>query len=474
MIRSPLDLDEATMQQLGHKVTDLVAHHLATLREQPVIASAPRHDLKRQLLEPAPRESADFDAIVGTLQQSVFPYHAREPHPGFLAYIPSCPTFPALLGDWIATGYNFFAGVWPVAAGPNEIEMVVLEWIREWMGLPNGSGGILTSGGSAANMTAVVAARHAAVEGGADITKLTVYTSAQAHSSVTRAAWIAGISRKNVRVVEMDDLFCMRTRELETAINADRANGLTPFLVVGSAGTTNTGSVDPLDEIADVCEREKLWLHVDAAYAGFAALTKEGRERLGAIHRADSLTLDPHKWLFVPFECGCLMVRDPAKLTDAFRIMPEYLKDVQPGDEEVNFADMGEQLTRYSRALKIWMSVKYFGTDIIERAIQDSMDRARLLESLVTSSGRYESLCPAQFGIFCFRARPDSIDESKLNDLNERINNRVVAGGRYLISSTRLRGKFSLRMCTLGFRTTDDDIRGLFAAIDGALDAELS
>lgn len=462
------------MQQLGHKVADLVAHHLATLRDQPVIASVPRHDLNRELLAPAPRESSDFDAIVGTLQQSVFPYHAREPHPGFLAYIPSCPTFPALLGDWIATGYNFFAGVWPVAAGPNEIEMVVLEWIREWMGMPHGSGGILTSGGSAANMTAVVAARHAAVESGADITKLTVYTSAQAHSSVTRAAWIAGISRKNVRVVEMDGLFCMRTQELETAIKSDRANGLTPFLVVGSAGTTNTGSVDPLDEIANLCEREKLWLHVDAAYAGFAALTKEGRERLGAIHRADSLTLDPHKWLFVPFECGCLMVRDPAKLTEAFRIMPEYLKDVQPGDEEVNFADMGEQLTRYSRALKIWMSVKYFGTDIISQAIQDAMDRARLLESLVNSSGRYESLCPAQFGIFCFRARPDSIAESKLDELNERINNRVVAEGRYLISSTRLRGKFSLRMCTLGFRTTDDDIRGLFAAIDGALAAELS
>jgi glutamate/tyrosine decarboxylase-like PLP-dependent enzyme len=474
VIRSPLDLDEATMQHLGHKVADLVAHHLATLREQPVIASAPRRDLNRALLAPPPRNSSGFDEIVGTLQEHVFPYHAREPHPGFLAYIPSCPTFPALLGDWIATGYNFFAGVWPVAAGPNEIEVVVLEWIREWMGLPPGSGGILTSGGSAANMTAVVAARHAAVESGAEISKLTVYTSAQAHSSVTRAAWIAGISRKNVRVVEMDELFRMRPDDLEAAIKADRANGLNPFLVVGSAGTTNTGSVDPLDAIADVCEREKLWMHVDAAYAGFAALTKEGRERLGAIHRADSLTLDPHKWLFVPFECGCLMVRDPAKLTDAFRIMPEYLKDVQPGSEEVNFADMGEQLTRYSRALKIWMSVKYFGTDIIAQAIQDSMNRARLLESLVNSSGRYESLCPAQFGIFCFRARPGSVEEEKLDDLNERINNKVVARGRYLISSTRLRGKFSLRMCTLGFRTTDDDIRGLFASIDEALDEELA
>jgi aromatic-L-amino-acid/L-tryptophan decarboxylase len=471
--RSPLDLDEATMQQLGYKVADIVAHHLATIREEPVIASAPRGELNRSLLAPAPRDPTGFDAIVDTLRRDVFPYHAREPHPGFLAYVPSCPTFPAVLGDWLATGYNFFAGVWPVAAGPNQIEVVVLEWIREWMGLPHGAGGLLTSGGSGANMTAAVAARHAAVEAGADISRLTVYTSAQAHSSVVRAAWIAGIRRQNVRVVEMDDLFRMRTSELEAAVSADRAIGLSPFLVVASAGTTNTGSVDPIDEIADLCEREKLWLHVDAAYAGFAALTEEGRAKLGRIDRADSLTLDPHKWLFVPFECGCLMVRDPSKLTDAFRIWPEYLKDVEPGEEEVNFADMGEQLTRYSRALKIWMSVKYFGTDIITQAIQDSMDRARLLESLVLASSRFELLSAAQFGIVCFRARPDSARDAELDGLNERVNSRVVAEARYLISSTRLRGKFSLRMCTLGFRTTEDDIRGLFASIERALDAEL-
>jgi glutamate/tyrosine decarboxylase-like PLP-dependent enzyme len=471
--RSPLDLDEATMQQLGYKVADIVAHHLATIREEPVIASAPRGDLNRSLLAPAPRDPTEFDAIVDTLRRDVFPYHAREPHPGFLAYVPSCPTFPAVLGDWIATGYNFFAGVWPVAAGPNQIEMVVLEWIRVWMGLPHGAGGLLTSGGSGANMTAVVAARHAAVEAGADISKLTVYTSAQAHSSVVRAAWIAGIRRQNVRVVEMDDQFRVLTPALDAAIRADSANGLSPFLVVASAGTTNTGSVDPIDEIADLCEREKLWLHVDAAYAGFAALTEEGRAKLGRIDRADSLTLDPHKWLFVPFECGCLMVRDPSKLTDAFRIWPEYLKDVEPAEEEVNFADMGEQLTRYSRALKIWMSVKYFGTDVITQAIQDSMDRARLLESLVLASNRFELLSGAQFGIVCFRARPDSAGDSELDSLNERVNSRVVAEGRYLISSTRLRGRFSLRMCTLGFRTTEEDIRGLFASIDRALDAEL-
>lgn len=474
MSASPLDLDLATMQRLGHQVADIVAEHLATIRDEPVIDAIPRGELNRSLMTPPPSEPKDFDSIVGTLREHVFPYHAREPHPGFLAYVSSCPTFPAIMGDWLAAGYNFFAGVWPVAAGPNEIEMVVLEWIRSWAGLPEGSSGLLTTGGSAANMTAVVAARHRAVESGADISKLTVYTTAQAHSSVVRAAWIAGIRRENVRTVEMDSLFRMRTDALVASIEADRKAGVTPFLVVASAGTTNTGSVDPIEEISRVCRDQSLWLHIDAAYAGFAVLTEEGRRMLGRLDLADSITLDPHKWLFVPFECGCLMLRDPSYLSDAFRIMPEYLKDVEPGEAEVNFADRGVQLTRYSRALKIWISINYFGTTAIAVEIQKAMERARLLERLVARSDDFEPLCPAQFGIFCFRACPASMSAADLDDLNERINARVVAGGRFLISSTRLDGKFSLRMCTLGFRTTNEDMRALFDTIVEALEVERS
>lgn len=462
------------MQRLGYRAVDIIAHHLATIRDEPVIATAHRAQLSAPFGVSAPKTGAEFESLIQSLEQNVFPYHAREVHPGFLAYIPSCPTFPALLGDWIATGYNFFAGVWPVAAGPNQVEMVVLEWFRQWMGMPEGSSGLLTSGGSGANLTALVAARHNAVEKGKDIRKLTVYVSAQAHSSVVRAAWIAGISRENVRTVAMDDLFRIDVGALKRAVAEDRAGGLEPFAIVASAGTTNTGSVDPLNAIADYCEAESLWFHVDAAYAGFAALSDEGRKMLTGIGRADSLTLDPHKWLFVPFECGCLMVRDPSILEDAFRIMPEYLKDVQPGEEEVNFADRGEQLTRYSRALKIWMSVSYFGTDAIRDEIDNAFRRARLLESLVQNSGNFETLCAAQFGIFCFRARPGSVAENELDALNERINRRIASGGRFLISSTRLRGRFSLRMCTLGFRTTDDDIRALFAELEQALAAEVS
>jgi len=463
------------MRRLGHRVADVVAEHLATIRNEPVIAGATRASLNHALWAPAPRSPRDFEDLLSVLQSDVFPFHAREPHPGFLAYVPSCPTFPAVLGDWLATGYNFFAGVWPVASGPNQLEMVVLEWFRDWMGLPHGSGGLLTTGGSAANLTALVAARHAAVEAGADIRRLIVYTSEQAHSSVVRAAWIAGISRDNVHMIGMDEQFRMKPGKLATAITEDRKHGGAPFVVVASAGTTNTGSVDPLHDIADLCEAERIWLHIDAAYAGFAALTDEGKRLLSGIERADSLTLDPHKWLFVPFECGCLMVRDTVALESAFRIMPEYLKDVEAGEEEVNFADRGEQLTRYCRALKVWLSVSYFGTDAIGSAINDAMERARLLQTLLEDSRDFEILCPAQFGIVCFRARPGlTVPNDDVDALNERINRRVVAEGRFLISSTRLSGAFSLRMCTLGFRTTTDDIRELFQSLETALSAEMS
>ena len=338
----------------------------------------------------------------------MFPHAAREPHPGFIAYVPSCPTFPAVLGDWLATGFNFFAGVWPVAAGPNELELVVLDWFRQWLGMPNGTGGLLTSGGSGANLTAMIAARHHVIQGDASrIAQLTVYASDQVHSSVTRAAWLAGVPRENVRSLATDDEFRLRLDGLRDALARDRAAGRIPLMVVASAGTTNTGSVDPLGDIATLCEREDVWLHVDAAYGGFAMLTESGRGALAGIERADSLTLDPHKWLFVPFECGCLLARDPQRLKAAFQIFPEYLADVQGEHQAVNFADYGEQLTRYSRALKVWMSVRYFGTDAIRDAIDRGAMLARRLEQRIRETPRLEVVSPARFGIVCFRVRPD-------------------------------------------------------------------
>jgi glutamate/tyrosine decarboxylase-like PLP-dependent enzyme len=455
------------MRRLGHAVADTVADHLATLREQPAYATLGAEEIRGLIDRHAPAKGTDFETLLTTLRECVFPHAAREPHPGFMAYVPSCPTFPAVLGDWLAAGFNFYAGVWPVAVGPNALEVVVLEWFRQWLGMPDGTSGLLTTGGSGANLTAVIAARHWVTNGDASlIPKLCVYTSDQAHSSVTRAAWLAGVPRENVRSIATDDDFALRVDALRDALPQDRAAGLVPLMVVANAGTTNTGSADPLHDIAALCERERVWMHVDAAYGGFAILTETGRNALGGIERADSVTLDPHKWLFVPFECGCLLARDPARLKAAFQIFPEYLADVQTGHGAVNFADYGEQLTRYARALKIWMSVRYFGTDAIRDAIDEGMRLARRLEQRVRETPPLEVISPARFGIVCFRARPRGMTNGPaLDALNERVLNQVVGAGRYFISSTRLRGSFSLRACILGFRTSEEDVDGLVRAV---------
>jgi aromatic-L-amino-acid/L-tryptophan decarboxylase len=464
---SALDLDHDTMQRIGRQVADAVTEHLATLRDQPAFRTLDRA-AARQLFDPEPpSHPSSFDDVLARFRERVVPHHAREPHPRFLGYIPSCPTFPAVAGDWLATGFNFFAGVWPVAAGPNEVELTVLEWFRRWMDMPEGTRGLLTSGGSAATVTAVVAARHAVIgDRAGDVGRLTAYCSDQAHSSFMKAAWIAGIARDHVRPVPSDASFRMRVPQLHAMIAADRASGLTPFLVCATAGATNTGAVDPLHEIADLTAREKLWLHTDSAYAGFSVLNERGRRLLDGIGRSDSLTLDPHKWLYVPFECGCLLARDPRQLEKAFSVHPEYLQDVRVRDTEVNFSDYGEQLTRYSRSMKIWVSVQYFGTEAIAAEQERAMRLADLAEQIVRDAPDMEVLSPAQFGIVCFRMHPRGMDDTtKLNELNQVVNDRVNRSGFVLMSSTRLRDALSLRLCIPGYRTREEDVRDVLALV---------
>ena len=464
---SPLDLDHATMQRLGRQVADAVAAHLASLRDQRVLTNGLPAETRRRIAAPPSESPVSFDDLLHELQSDVFRYAAVEPHPGFMAYVPGCPSFPAILGDWLATGYNFFAGVWPVAEGPNAVELAVLDWFRQWTGMPAGAGGLLTNGGSGATLTAIVAARHAAVgEDATRLSRLALYTSDQAHSAVLRAAWIAGVPRSQVRVLPTDDRYRIRPSDVRQAIAADRAAGLIPLSVVVSAGTTNTGAVDPIDEIADLCAAEETWLHADAAYGGFAALTERGARLLAGLGRCDSVALDPHKWLFVPFECGSLLVREPERLRAAFQVLPDYLRDVAAGQDGVNFADYGEQLTRQSRALKVWLGVRYFGVAAIRDEIDRAFDHAMYAERLVREQPILEVMSAAQLGVLCFRVHPAGLDDgAALDALNERVNAAVSADGRYLISSTRLRGAFTLRLCILGYRTTTSDVEGLIRTV---------
>jgi len=466
-----LELDHATMQRLGRLVADHVATHLASLREQRLFKAIPRGQAEPLIYTPPPVEGESFERLLDFLSERVFPHHTPEPHPGFLGYVQSCPTFPAVLGDWLATGYNFFGGAWAVASGPAMLEVTVLEWFRQWIGMPEGSGGLLTSGGSTANLMALVAARHRVVGEDAErLPRVTVYTSDQAHSSLIRAAWIAGIPRPNIRVLPADDAFRLRPDLLRAAVQADRQAGRIPLGVLSTSGTVNTGATDPLPELAAYCRDQDLWLHVDGAYGGFAALTPRGRDALEGIGLADSVTLDPHKWLYVPFECGSLLFREPEQLRAAFKILPDYLRDLATTGGEVNFSDYGEQLSRYSRALKVWLGVKHFGTEAIGQAIDQGIGRSELAERLVRESARLELLSAARLGICTFRVHPKGMDDpAALDQLNLKALEQVNANGHFFISTTRIRGALALRICSCGFRTTEDDIRRLIKEIEAVV-----
>ncbi|MBA2360308.1 MAG: aminotransferase class I/II-fold pyridoxal phosphate-dependent enzyme [Actinobacteria bacterium] len=443
---------------MGYRAIDLLVERFATLGEQPVIQTASKEEMELSLHEPPPAEPSSFDDLLDRLTTDVLPFMSRGDHPRFFAYIPTSPTWPSVIGDLLATGFNIYQGAWVESAGPSEVELVVIDWFRQWVGYPDTAGGILLSGGSAANMTALAAAADEKL--GPRSHAGTIYVSTQAHSSVLRAARVLGFPAEHVRIIPVDDDFRMRVDELERAITEDSREGCRPFFVVANAGTTNTGSVDPLVEIAALCAEHGLWLQADAAYGGFAALTERGQHALHGLSLVDSITLDPHKWLYQPLEAGCCLVRDRELLRKSFYIAPDYLRDAEvAGDREINFSDVGIQLSRRSRALKIWLSLQYFSVDAYRSTIDRCLDLTALAQDYVRESQRLELLVPATLGVLCFRCRPDGMeDEAELERLNGRLVSALMDSGRGMVSTTVLEGRRAVRLCVLNHSSTEDDV----------------
>ncbi|HSH45116.1 MAG TPA: aminotransferase class V-fold PLP-dependent enzyme, partial [Longimicrobiales bacterium] len=370
-----LDLPPDRMREMGYAVVDRLVDRIAGVGDAPAWQGATREEMRRRLGDVDPADPVPFDTLLDQLFGDVLPYATRTDHPRFFAFIPSCPTWPGILGDLIAAGSAIYPGTWIGSAGYSSLELEVLGWFREWIGYPAESAGLLMSGGSMANLTALVAARDARL--GEDWRGGVLYTSSEAHSSVVRAARVLGFAEDRIRVLPADEAFRLDPAALADVVKRDRAAGLRPFFVAANAGATSTGAIDPLPALADLCDREGLWLHVDGAYGGFAVLTERGASLLEGLDRADSVTLDPHKWLYQPFEAGCLLVRDGHDLLNAFRVGASYLQDTTleagtlPDAGEVNFGDRGPQLTREARALKVWLSVRSFGLDRIRHPVQD-------------------------------------------------------------------------------------------------------
>ncbi len=499
---NPLELDGETMRRMGYRVVDLLVERIAGLDARPAWQGGDRDRLRAEVGETPPDEPADFDALVAHLADHVIPFAGSVDHPRFFAFIPSCPTWPGLLGDFLARGHSLFQGTWLESAGPSTLELLVLDWFKQWVGYPPGAAGLLTSGGSAANLDALVCARSALLDPDDDAV---IYMSTEAHSSMERAARIVGFRSDQVRRIPTDDGFRLRLDALAAAITEDRSSGRRPFLVVANGGATSTGAVDPLRELAALAHRQSMWMHVDAAYGGFAVLTERGHRLLDGLGEADSVTLDPHKWLYQPFEAGCLLVRDGHRLGEAFHIMPDYLQDTVlreatdsdagPDAREVNFADRGLQLTRDSRAIKIWLSLRTFGLDAFRQGIDHAMDLAAAAERRIAESETLEVLNPATLGVVCFRrsaeraaSRSDSNSsagaagqpaegpapggapseplEERLERWNAELVARLSASGVGMISSTRLNGRYALRLCVLNHRSTWEDVERVLSFLE--------
>lgn len=466
--KAPLQLSRDEMQALGAQALDLVIHHFETNRASPVAVTLPRAQTERLLRTPLPEDATPVHELVEILAREVFPNALKSDHPRFYAFVPSPTNFVSVIGDLLISGHNLFAGHWMAASAAGQIEINVLDWLNELVGFPKESGGILVSGGSMANLSAIATAREARL-GGSNPNAI-VYCSDQTHSSMAKGLRILGFGPEQKRTIATDDGFRLSIPALETAIVEDRAAGRVPFCVVANGGTTNTGAIDPLDALADICAREKLWLHVDGAYGAAAVITGRGRTALAGLERADSITLDPHKWLFQPYELGCLLVRDASVLPNAFRVEDEdhadYLEDVtRHVQHDVNFYECGVQLTRSFKALKLWLSMRTFGLGEFRRAIQIGFEMADHAERTLRAAGTWEIVTPSQMGIVTFRWRDAAKTDAQIDAITRETVDLMREDGYALVMSTALKQRPVLRLCPINPTTNAGEIEETIARL---------
>jgi aromatic-L-amino-acid/L-tryptophan decarboxylase len=465
-VEHPLAMDAEAMRRAGYATVDALVARLADPGADPVLRRAEAADMASRLGGPPPEQAAEYGVVLARVIADVLPYAARTDHPGYFAFIPSFTTWPAALAELTAAAANPYCGAWMESAGAAQIELEVVDWFRDWLGMPTSTAGLLVSGGSAANLMALLVAREAA---GGPSDDSVLYVSDQAHSSLARTARAMGLRPQQVRVLPTDDRWRLLPETVTAAVRADRGAGRVPFALCASAGSTNTGAVDPLGELADVGAEEGLWLHVDAAYGGFATLTAKGRSALAGIDRADSVTLDPHKWLYQPMECGSVLIRDGARLERTFAIHPDYLDgDATRGAGEVNFADRGLQLSRGFRALKIWVTMQTFGLAAFRAAIQRNLELAEFAEALIRRHAGLTLMAPATLGIVCFRREWPGCDEAETERRGLALADDLERSGMALVSATRLAGRHAIRLCILNPTSSEEHIRLVVEHFAGA------
>ena len=446
-------MDAEEFRRYGKQVVDWIADYLKDPSSYPVLAKVAPGDVRRQLPAEPPASPEAMENILSDFNRVILPGITHWNHPGFLAYFAISGSAPGILGEMLSAALNVNGMLWRTSPAATELEEVVLDWLRQMIGLPTGFSGVITDTASVSSLVALAAAREAlhqqirerGMAGRTDLGRLRLYCSDQAHSSIDKAAIVLGIGQEGVRKIPSDDAFRMMPDTLERAIDEDRRDGWIPFCVVATAGTTSTTSIDPVPAVAEICRRECLWLHVDGAYGGVAGIVPELRPLLTGIEHADSMVVNPHKWMFTPIDCSVLFTRRTDVLWQAFSLVPDYLKTVEKN--VTNYMDWGVQLGRRFRALKLWFVIRSFGVEGIRSHIRAHCALAQEFAGWIDASPTFERLAPVPLSVVCFRFHPKGMDdEGRLEQLNMRLLDAVNANGEVFLSHTKLHGRYSLHL----------------------------
>ena len=475
-------MSKEEFRRFGHELIDWVAEYLEHVEDLPVLAQIEPGDLKAQLPVAPPETGEPMEQIIADVDRLIVPALTHWNHPSFFAYFATSTSAPGIFGELLSAAFDNKAMLWRTSPASTELEEVTLDWLRQMMGLDAGMTGIIYDTASVSSMHAIAAAREGVelrireegMSGRKDLPLLRVYVSEQSHSSIEKGVITLGLGQRGLRKIPTDSEFRMDSKALGAAIAEDKQNGIVPFCVVATVGTTSTSSIDPVAEIIPICERYMMWLHVDAAYAGSAAVVPELRYILKGCERADSLAVNPHKWLFTPFDLSVLYCRHLNLLRRAFSLVPEYLRT--PEQEQVRSgSDYGVQLGRRFRALKLWMIIRYFGHEGLAARIREHCRLAKLFAAWIEGDPNWELMAPVPLGLVCFRACPaidwidDDVRNARLDVLNEAIMHGVNATGKALLSHTKLNDKLTLRLSIGNIRTTEKHVRQVWDLLNEQL-----
>jgi len=460
-----LALPPEDFRAIAGAAVDFLVSYFESLETRPVVVPTTSRAIRQQIDEPLPAAGADFGLLLDTVRDVISQYSRHSAHPRMFGYVASPGTAVTALSHMLAAGMNINVTAWRSAPPAADLERLTIDWLKEMLGYPATAGGLLLSGGSMANFAGLAAARSA--KAGVDVVRegmaaagrrMCVYVSEESHYSVAKGAGMLGLGESSVRAVKTDACLHIDLDDLARLVAEDRAAGHLPFCVVANAGTTATGAFDPLAQVADFVRRNDLWMHVDAAYGGFAALAPSARHFFAGIEQADSIALDPHKWLYLPVGCGCVLYKNPATARAAFAHGADYTRTIGlENDEAFAFWDYGPELTRPFRALDLWMLLKFAGTERLGQAIEENIACAKYFEELVKASEDFEMLAPVELSIFCFRYVPKGF-AGDLDAFNERLLVAVQRTGSTYLSNARVGGRFALRGCVLNYRTTKADM----------------